>query len=71
MKLLAYKFIKFVPFGDGEYYSSYQLTVLKSSFFGLRKKEQVLEVRISMFVALRELEEKWDKIILEQTPFKP
>lgn len=71
MKLLAYKFINFVPFGDGEYYSSYHLTVLKSSFFGLRKKEQVIEVRVSMFASLKQLEEKWDEIILEQTPFNP
>ena len=63
MKLLSYKFLIIVPFGFGEYYTSYELTVLKTSWFGLIKKVKTINYKISMFDSVKEHEEHWDTII--------
>ncbi len=65
--LLAYKHIDWVPFGDGEYYNLYELTVLETSWFGLRKKKKIYRHKINMFLSLKECEQHWDKLIADKT----
>ena len=64
MKLLSYKFKMIVPFGNGEYKTVYELTILKSYFFGLIKKEVKMDYSISMFESIKNYELHWDNLIL-------
>lgn len=63
MKLLSYEFKMILPFGDGEYKTIYELTVLKSLWFGLIKKEVKMNYEISMFGSISEYEKHWDELI--------
>lgn len=63
MKLLSYKFKFFVPFGSGEYRTVYELTILKTWFCGLFKKEVKSDYSISMFGDIRDYESHWDNLI--------
>jgi hypothetical protein len=53
-----------VPFGDGEHRTVYELTILKSYFFGLIKKEVKMDYNVSMFGSIKEYEAHWDNLIL-------
>lgn len=66
--LLKYKFIMMRPFGDGEYETIYELTLLKSSFFGLFKREVTMDYTISMFGNIGQYEKHWDEMIKNGTP---
>lgn len=63
MKLLSYKFKMIVPFGNGEYKTVYELTVLKKCFLGLFQKELKMDYDISMFQSIKTHEEHWDNLI--------
>lgn len=67
-QLLKYKFLMIVPFGDGEYKTIYELTILKTSFLGLLKKEFKMQYEISMFGSLKEYEKHWDSLIESGNP---
>jgi hypothetical protein len=62
-KLLSYKYLMLVPFGDGEYKTVYKLTILKISFFGLFRKKVKMNYQISMFGSISEHEKHWDNLI--------
>ncbi len=62
-KLLAYTFLMVVPFGDGEYKTVYKLTILKTYFFGLIKKEITINYEISMFESIAEHKKHWHNLI--------
>jgi hypothetical protein len=64
MKLLKYEFKTIFPFGDGEYKTIYDLTILKSKFFGLYKTEVNIEYEISMFGNISDYEIYWDELIM-------
>jgi hypothetical protein len=63
MKLLGYEFKMILPFGDGEHKTIYELTVLKSSWFGFIKKEVKMNYEISMFGNISDYEKHWDGLI--------
>lgn len=69
-KLISYKYNGLFPFGDGEYYTSYTLTLLKYSFFGLIKKEIKQNYNVSMFGSIKEHEAHWDELIKTGQRFK-
>jgi hypothetical protein len=62
-KLLSYKHNGVFPFGDGEYYTSFELTLLKTSWFGLVKKEIKVPQNLSMFCDVVKMRENWDRLI--------
>lgn len=62
-KLLNYEFRMIRPFGDGEYETIYELTLLKSSFFGLLKRTVTTSYTISMFGSIEKYEKHWDELI--------
>jgi hypothetical protein len=68
MKLLSYKFKMFVPFGDGEFRTVYELRILKTYFFGLFKKEIVMDYNISMFGNTKAHTDHWDNLISTGEP---
>ncbi len=63
MYLLSYKYQFVHCFGDGEYQTIYELTVLKKYLFGLIKKTKKIEYKVSMFHNIEEHEEHWDQLI--------
>ena len=56
------------PFGDGEYETIYELLLLKSSFFGLIKREVSTTYTISMFGSIDTHEKHWDHLIESGKP---
>jgi hypothetical protein len=69
--LLDYEYRGIIPFGDGEYYTLYKLTLLKRSLFGLIKKEVTLDYEVNMFQSIYQHEKHWDQMIAEKLPVKP
>lgn len=62
-KLLSYKFKIVVPFGNGEYRTVYELTILKIRLFGLIKKRVVMDYNISMFEDIKDYKSHWNNLI--------
>lgn len=60
--LLKYKALPTHFFGDS-YEFPYELTILKTSFFGIIKKEEKIRYNISMFQNIKEHTDHWDKMI--------
>lgn len=63
MRLLKYKYKGLVPFGDGEYKTVYELTLVKSYLFGLIKRQFQITYEISMFGSISKYEKYWDEVI--------
>jgi hypothetical protein len=57
-----------VPFGDGEYKTVYELTILKTSFFGLLKKQYTINYEITMFANVEVYIKHWDSLIKSKQP---
>jgi len=58
-----------IPFGDGEYETVYELTIMKSYLFGLIKKKVIIDYRISFFGNINDYESHWDNLIQNGTNF--
>jgi len=68
MILLSYKYDNINFFGDS-YENIYILTVQKSYFFGLIKREFKIKQSISMFSSISKHEDLWNRMIAEKTRF--
>jgi hypothetical protein len=62
-KLKSYEFLFICPVKGGEHKTVYELTILKTSFFGLIKKEVKMRYDISMFADIKEYESHWNELI--------
>lgn len=69
--LLSYRYSEFVPFGEGEYYEIYILTLYKESFWGWKKK--TFEVTSKIYPLVQNVDRfkaHWDKLIREKISIK-
>lgn len=62
-KLLSFDDGMLVPFGDGEYYNSYTLTIQVEYLWGLFTKVIEQEFKVSMFASPVEHESHWQMLI--------
>lgn len=65
--LRNYKFIRFIPFGDGEYSAIYSLVLLQSFLFGLVKRKKIIYYELPMFADIKQTEKYWDNLIANKT----
>lgn len=59
-----------VPFGDGEYETHYEMTFIKSWFFGLFKEEITKKYAVPMYTSIKEQEAYWDNLIIQEIEMK-
>ena len=67
MILIGYKHKGLRIFGDGEYENIYEMTLLKSYFFGLIKVKVKVDLPVSMFTSLEKHEQHFNKLIRRKT----
>ncbi len=70
MKLFCYEFKAVIPFGDGEYKTIYELTLLETRLFGLIKRVVKSNYEISMFGSIEKHEKHWDSLIASGAKLK-
>lgn len=68
--LLSYQYKMLVPFGFGEYQTVYELTLLKTTFWGLIKSIKKVYYNVSMFRSISEFERYLNKLIRQRKNLK-
>jgi len=63
MKLIKYNLGVTRFFGDGEYETIYELTLLHVWFFNIIREQKKVTYRISMFQSIKEHTDHWDELI--------
>lgn len=67
-KLIDFDHQMIVPFGDGEYFTSYNLKIKVVYFWGLFERIKIIPVEVSMFQSVNQFERHW-KNIIEQNEY--
>lgn len=67
-RLIDYEYIDCFPFGDGEYYTAYKLTIQKSYLWGLWKVQKKVGYKVSMFSSIKGHEKYWNYLIRTKKP---
>ena len=68
--LIDYKYVGMFPFGDGEFYTSYNLKLKVSYFWGIFSKIKAIPYEVTMFQSVDNCELHWDYLIETQKPIQ-